>query len=121
MASSWLIRYFAGDSLPVSALPLAPAGTPFQQAVWQVLAEIPFGQLISYGALAERVSEKSGRHTSARAIGGAVGRNPLLIVIPCHRVIGKDGSLTGFSAGMPAKEWLLAHEHHNLSGGAVLS
>lgn len=87
-------------------LPLAPEGTPFQRRVWTTLATIPYGQTISYAELAARV----GRPGAARAVGAANGRNPLPIVLPCHRVIGADGSLTGFGGGLPAKRFLLELE-----------
>ncbi|MCA9677318.1 MAG: methylated-DNA--[protein]-cysteine S-methyltransferase, partial [Myxococcales bacterium] len=87
-------------------VPLAPAGTPFQLAVWDALLAIPYGATESYGALARRL----GRPHAARAVGAANGQNPISIIVPCHRVIGADGSLTGYGGGLPAKRWLLAHE-----------
>jgi methylated-DNA-[protein]-cysteine S-methyltransferase len=87
-------------------VPLEPSGTDFQQSVWKVLRGIPFGQTISYGEQARRLGDAK----KARAVGSANGRNPLPIVVPCHRVIGTNGSLTGFSGGMDAKKWLLTHE-----------
>ena len=87
-------------------LPLAPAGTPFQRAVWEALLEVPWGQTSSYGDLARAV----GRPGAARAIGGAMNRNPIAIVVPCHRIVGADGSLTGYGAGLERKEALLALE-----------
>jgi methylated-DNA-[protein]-cysteine S-methyltransferase len=99
--------YFAGE-LREFDLPLAPAGTPFQHKVWQELRRIPFGETRSYGELARRL----GMPTAARAVGAANGRNPLPIVVPCHRVIGSDGSLTGFYAGVGVKQALLEHERH---------
>jgi len=87
-------------------LPLAPSGTPFQQRVWQALCAIPYGQTITYGALAQSI----GSPKSVRAVGAAVGRNPISIVIPCHRVIGADGSLTGYAGGLPRKQALLELE-----------
>jgi methylated-DNA-[protein]-cysteine S-methyltransferase len=100
-----LDRYFAG-ALAVFDLPLDPAGTPFQRQVWDELVRIPIGETISYGELARRV----GRPGSARAVGAANGQNPISIVIPCHRVIGSDGKLTGYGGGLPRKAWLLDHE-----------
>ena len=100
-----LARYF-DRRVQVFDLPLAPQGTPFQRNVWQALAAIPFGQTISYATLAARV----GRPTATRAVGAANGRNPLPIVLPCHRVIGADGSLTGFGGGLPTKQFLLRLE-----------
>jgi len=97
--------YFARELVEFD-LPLAPAGTAFQQRVWGALRTIPFGHTISYGEQARRVGNQAG----ARAVGAANGRNPISIVVPCHRVIGADGSLTGYGGGLPRKRWLLAHE-----------
>lgn len=99
----WLDGYFAGA--PASLPPVAPTGTEFQRRVWQALCAIPFGETRTYGDIARSVG-----CASARAVGGAIGRNPILILIPCHRVIGADGSLTGFSAGLEHKIDLLEHE-----------
>lgn len=98
--------YFAGDLAAIDGLPTATAGTPFQRAVWRALREIPCGTTISYGTLAERID----RPTAVRAVGLANGANPISIVVPCHRVIGSDGSLTGYGGGIERKRWLLAHE-----------
>jgi methylated-DNA-[protein]-cysteine S-methyltransferase len=100
-----LAEYF-GRERRAFDLPLAPEGTPFQLATWRGLATIPYGTTISYAELARRV----GRPAASRAVGAANGQNPLPIVVPCHRVIGKDGSLTGFGGGLPAKRALLALE-----------
>jgi O-6-methylguanine DNA methyltransferase len=100
-----LEAYFARD-LKEFDLPLAVAGTPFQQQVWDALRTIPYGETWSYVELALAI----GRPTAVRAVGLANGRNPLSIVVPCHRVIGADGSLTGYGGGLSAKKWLLAHE-----------
>ncbi len=100
-----LEQYFAGQRQSFD-LPLRPEGTPFQLEVWQALREIPFGVTISYAELASRV----GRPRASRAVGAANGKNPLSIVVPCHRVIGADGSLTGFGGGLEAKRTLLEHE-----------
>ena len=97
--------YFAGR-LTVFDLPLAPQGTEFQQRVWRALRDIPYGETISYAELARRI----GRPLAVRAVGAANGRNPISIIVPCHRVIGSDGSLTGFGGGIERKRWLLAHE-----------
>lgn len=108
-AAAWLDRYFAGrDPGPVP--PLAPKGTPFQQAVWEAIARIPCGETVSYSDLAVSTG-LTPRH--ARAIGAALHRNPLLLFIPCHRAIGKDGSLTGFAAGIEKKTALLVLEQTN--------
>jgi methylated-DNA-[protein]-cysteine S-methyltransferase len=104
-ASSQLSAYFAGK-LTVFDLPLAPEGTPFQLQVWERLLEIPYGETVSYGTLAQRV----GNPAASRAVGLANGRNPIAIVIPCHRVIGSNGTLTGYGGGLPNKQKLLALE-----------
>ena len=100
-----LDSYFAGE-LKQFDLPLAPCGTAFQQQVWRELARIPFAATASYGEIARRV----GRPKASRAVGAANGNNPLPIIVPCHRVVGSDGSLTGYSGGVEIKEFLLAHE-----------
>ena len=100
-----LQEYFAGVRQTFD-LPLHPMGTPFQLTVWRELARIPYGATISYGELARRI----GQPQAMRAVGAANGRNPLPIVLPCHRVIGADGSLTGFGGGLPTKRFLLAME-----------
>jgi len=102
---SQLREYFEGRRRQFD-LPLAPAGTPFQQRVWSALLDVPYGETISYGELASRIGQK----TASRAVGLANGSNPLPIVIPCHRVIGANGKLTGYGGGLPIKERLLAHE-----------
>lgn len=117
----WLRLYFSGqepDFLP----PLAPRGTDFQRAVWAQLLEIPYGKTVSYGEIARRLAERGGpSRVSARAVGGAVGRNPISILIPCHRVIGADGSLTGYDGGLERKRQLLALEGIPVFAGAVPS
>jgi len=100
-----LVAYFAGR-LRAFDLPLAPNGTEFQRRVWTELTKIPFGATISYARLARRVSNAA----AVRAVGAANGRNPIPIIVPCHRVIGSDGSLTGFGGGLARKQWLLNHE-----------
>ncbi len=102
--------YFAGR-LQTFDLPLAPRGTPFQMAVWELLRGIPSGQTVTYGALAGRLAEqRQGRVPAAQAVGGAVGRNPIAIIIPCHRVLGANGSLTGYAGGVERKAALLELE-----------
>jgi methylated-DNA-[protein]-cysteine S-methyltransferase len=98
-------EYFAGTRREFD-LPLRSQGTPFQTRVWRELVEIPYGQTLSYGELAQRIDKPS----ASRAVGLANGRNPISIVVPCHRVIGADGSLTGYGGGLERKRWLLAHE-----------
>jgi methylated-DNA-[protein]-cysteine S-methyltransferase len=104
-ASKQLDAYFAGD-LTQFDLELRPRGTPFQQAVWSALREIPFGTTCAYGQIAEQVADR----TKTRAVAAAIGRNPIGIVVPCHRVVGADGSLTGYAGGLDRKRWLLDHE-----------
>jgi len=101
-----LERYFAGDLAAIDTLPVKTAGTPFQREVWHALREIPCGTTVSYAALARRI----GRPNAVRAVGSANGSNPVGIVVPCHRVIGSDGSLTGYGGGIERKRWLLRHE-----------
>jgi len=98
-------EYFAGTRQTFE-LPLHPHGTPFQLEVWGALLAIPYGETTSYAAIAQRI----GRPNAVRAVGAANGANPLSIIVPCHRVIGSDGDLTGYGGGLPAKRWLLAHE-----------
>lgn len=101
----WLDGYFQGKPAEFS-FPLSPAGTPFQKRVWEILLTIPYGQTTSYGAIAKDLSPGM----SAQAVGQAVGRNPISIIIPCHRVVGTKGQLTGYAGGLPIKTWLLRHE-----------
>ena len=103
-ARCWLDDYFAGKNPDASALPLSPGGTAFQQAVWQELRKIPYGETESYGAVAARLG------SSARAVGSAVGRNPISLIIPCHRVLAADGGLTGYAGGLENKKKLLRLE-----------
>jgi len=100
-----LRAYFAGERQAFD-LPLAPSGTEFQQAVWKQLRAIPFGQTVSYSDIAQRIDQPQ----TVRAVGGANGKNPLPIIVPCHRVIGRNGKLTGYAGGLWRKEWLLKHE-----------
>ena len=107
----WLERYFAGKEPEPAELPLNPGGTPFRQHVWKLLLRIPYGQTVSYGELAKEAARILGRpRMSAQAVGGAVGANPIAIVIPCHRVVGADGSLTGYDGGVHYKKALLELE-----------
>ena len=99
-------NYFAGDLTAIDTLPVKTNGTSFQRQVWHALRQIPLGTTISYGELAKRI----GRPTAVRAVGLANGSNPIGIVVPCHRVIGSNGSLTGYGGGMERKRWLLEHE-----------
>lgn len=104
-ARAQLGAYFAG-TLTAFDLPLAPRGTPFQHRVWRALLEIPYGETVSYAEIARRI----GAPDAVRAVGAANGRNPVSIVVPCHRVIGANGALTGYGGGIERKRWLLAHE-----------
>ena len=102
----WLDAYFAGLEPDPAELPLAPQGTPFQQAVWAQLLTIPMGNSRTYGQIAQAL----GKPRACQAVGQAVGRNPIGIIIPCHRILGAGGTLTGFAWGLEKKKWLLRHE-----------
>ena len=107
----WLDRYFAGEKPLISELPLAPIGSEFRQEVWKILCKIPYGEVITYGEIAKQMAKRLGKTSmSAQAIGGAVGHNPVSIIIPCHRVVGTNGSLTGYAGGIEKKIALLEHE-----------
>ncbi len=110
-AKSWLQRYFAGEKPAISALPLAPQGSEFRRAVWALLRQIPYGQVTTYGKIAKMIAaQMNKKNMSPQAIGGAVGHNPISIIIPCHRVVGANGNLTGYAGGIDLKVWLLKHE-----------
>ena len=134
----WLDRYFAGERPEIGELDLAPEGSAFARHVWKLLREIPYGETTTYGKIAERIAQErgavrvsaqetgrmtgvsereTGRMTgvSAQAVGGAVAHNPISIIIPCHRVVGSNGSLTGYAGGIDKKLWLLRHEGADLS------
>lgn len=106
----WLTDYFKGKKR--SSIPqIAPQGTDFRKKVWDILLEIPYGELVTYKSIADKLSEReNGKFISPRAVGGAVGRNPISILIPCHRVIGSNGSLTGYAGGLERKVYLLSLE-----------
>ena len=109
-AKHWLDGYFRGEVRPVD-VPLQPEGTQFQRQVWELLEKIPYGTVRTYGDLAREMAACLGREKmSAQAIGQAVGKNPICIIVPCHRVVGKDGKLTGFRAGLAMKRALLERE-----------
>ena len=111
----WLDIYFSGED-PTFTPPLHPSGSAFRQAVWQILLQIPYGQTITYGEIARRVAEMQQlSHMSAQAVGGAVGHNKVSIIIPCHRVVGANGSLTGYAGGIDKKIALLELEHADMS------
>ena len=108
---NWLDRYFAKENPEIRELKLAPAGSDFRKAVWEILCEIPCGELTTYGEISKKIAKKFGnQHTSAQAVGGAVGHNAISVIIPCHRVVGSGGNLTGYAGGIDKKLWLLAHE-----------
>lgn len=107
----WLDRYFAGERVPAAELPLRPQGTAFQELIWQLLLEIPYGETTTYGTLAKLAAERLGKaRMSAQAVGGAVGANPIAIIIPCHRCLGAGDTLTGYAGGLHLKRALLALE-----------
>lgn len=109
--AEWLDAYFAGDKPERSPLTLLPLGGSFRQEVFQILCGIPYGETTTYGEIARQMAGKMGRKTmSAQAVGGAVGHNPISILIPCHRVLGAGGALTGYAGGIEKKKWLLGHE-----------
>jgi methylated-DNA-[protein]-cysteine S-methyltransferase len=105
--SAAISRYFAGDLAAIDTIPVGTGGTPFQREVWHELRNIPCGSTTSYGELARRI----GHPTAVRAVGAANGDNPIAVVVPCHRVIGSNGSLTGYGGGIERKRWLLDHEN----------
>ena len=107
---TWLESYFSGEQTPITIL-LQPKGTIFQEEVWKILQEIPYGETMTYGEIAQRIAKEKGIVTySAQAVGQAVGKNPISILIPCHRVLGKNGALTGYAGGVHRKEQLLKLE-----------
>ena len=107
---TWLESYFFGKQTPIT-FPLQPKGTIFQERVWKILQEIPYGETMTYGEIAQRIAKEKGVATySAQAVGQAVGKNPISILIPCHRVLGKNGALTGYAGGVHRKEQLLRIE-----------
>ena len=115
-AREQLLQYFSGDRQTFD-LELNPVGTEFQMQTWHMLAKIPFGATWSYGELANKI----GSPKAVRAVGAANGRNPIPIVLPCHRVIGSNGTLTGFGGGLPTKQWLLEHEGNQSAAQTLLA
>jgi methylated-DNA-[protein]-cysteine S-methyltransferase len=111
----WLDRYFADERPDVAELALAPRGSEFRTRVWELLLQIPYGETRTYGDIVQELLLRDGQNHSARAVGGAVGHNPISIIIPCHRVVGASGSLTGYAGGVRRKAWLLEHEGVDLS------
>ena len=122
LTKEWLDRYFAKTTTELASrpmvnikLPLRPQGTEFQQLVWHFLQQVPYGSVTTYGKLAAQVACAMGlERMSAQAVGGAVGRNPISLIIPCHRVVGCRQRLTGYAGGLERKQWLLEHERKNL-------
>ena len=105
---AWLDGYFKGEKPAIRDLVLEPEGSEFQKEVWKILCEIPYGQVTTYKKIAENVANRQGLASmSAQAVGGAVGHNPISIIIPCHRVVGSNGNLTGYAGGIEKKRWLL--------------
>lgn len=113
----WLDAYFKGRKPALSDLPLAPKGGEFRQMVWKILCEIPYGSVTTYGEIAKKMAKRMGQATmSSQAVGGAVGHNPISILIPCHRVVGSNGSLTGYAGGIDKKIKLLQLEGVDMTG-----
>ncbi len=112
LTKTWLDDYFKGKKPEISRLPLSPQGSDFQKRVWQILCKIPYGKVITYGEIAKIIaSELNKTKMSAQAVGGAVGHNPISIIIPCHRVVGKNNNLVGYAGGIETKITLLKHEN----------
>lgn len=105
----WLDLYFTGKQ-PDFTPPLRTEGSAFRKSVWEILRCVPYGETVTYGQIAEQLEQETGKRVSAQAVGGAIGHNPLMLILPCHRVIGSDGSLTGYAGGIDKKAWLLQHE-----------
>ena len=121
--AAWLDRYFAGCRPEISALSLNPKGSEFRREVWDILRRIPYGETTTYAAIAAQIAKNRGiSRMSAQAVGGAVGHNPISILIPCHRVVGSGGSLTGYAGGLERKQWLLDWEksHRTQPSGNLL-
>lgn len=111
----WLDLYFAGEKPEISELKLAPVGSEFRQSVWEFLCNIPYGEVVSYGRISKIIAAKyRKKHMSPQAIGAAVSHNAISIIIPCHRVVGSNGNLTGYAGGIDKKIWLLKHEGINI-------
>lgn len=111
----WLDEYFNGKKPEISELDLAPIGSEFAKNVWEILCEIPYGKVTTYGEIAKKMAKIMHKEKmSAQAVGGAVGHNPISIIIPCHRVVGANGSLTGYAGGIDKKIYLLKHEQVNM-------
>ena len=111
---NWLDRYFNNEKPRINELGLNPIGSEFRQAVWKILCDIPYGKVTTYKKIAEEIAKQKGiAKMSAQAVGGAVGHNPISIIIPCHRVVGTNGDLTGYAGGIDKKKYLLEHEKNS--------
>lgn len=116
MVKTWLDRYFQGENPSIDEIPMAPEGSEFRREVWRILCSIPYGTTTTYGEIARQLEKTKGRSSmSAQAVGGAVGHNPISIIIPCHRVVGSNGSLTGYAGGIEKKIKLLSIEGVEMS------
>ena len=116
MAKNWLDRYFKGDNPSIDEFSLDPMGSEFRKEVWKILCKIPYGSVTTYNNIARDVAKTMGKDKmSAQAVGGAVAHNPISIIIPCHRVVGSSGSLTGYAGGIDKKVFLLKHENADMS------
>ena len=115
-AKKWLDKYFCGEKPEISELDLDPIGSEFAKNVWKILCEIPYGEVTTYGKIAKKMAKLMNKEfMSSQAVGGAVGHNPISIIIPCHRVIGSNGDLTGYAGGIDKKIKLLEHENANIN------
>ena len=113
----WLDSYFGGEKPSITQLKLSPEGSEFRREIWKILCEIPYGKVVTYGEISRKYAASQGLSTmSAQAVGGAVGHNPISIIIPCHRVVGTGGSLPGYAGGIDKKIQLLTHEGVNMEG-----
>ena len=113
-AKEWLDRYFNNEKPHINELELNPIGSEFRQAVWKILCDIPYGKVTTYKEIAEEIAKQKGiDKMSAQAVGGAIGHNPISIIIPCHRVVGTNGDLTGYAGGIDKKKYLLEHEKNS--------
>ena len=112
----WLDRYFNGEKPKINELEISPIGSEFRKSVWEILKSIPYGEIITYNDIAKELAKQKGiKKMSAQAVVGAVGHNPISIIIPCHRVVGTNGSLTGYAGGIKKKIYLLEHEKVNMN------
>ena len=114
-AKDWLNRYFAGKKPDINEIPVKFIGNEFRKSVWKILCKIPYGKVVTYGDIAKQIANQKGiTKMSAQAVGGAIGHNPISIIVPCHRVVGKTGKLTGYAAGINKKKKLLHLEQINI-------